>query len=208
MAAAPEAFLAGIALGLSLAAPPGPVNALMLQASAARGPRAGIPIGLGATTADAGYFLLALAGTLAFLVQRPALLGVLSVVGAALLLYYAWGSWQAGRAAGAPEPAAAAPERSTPAGFRDGFLAAATSPFNLAWWVSTGSVLIAQVGLWLVAGMFAGIVAFVLSFSVAVGHLGRRVRRFQEVMAYLSAALLLGFAGWVALRGAELLGLA
>lgn len=198
-----EALAAGVALGLSLAGPPGPVNALMLHASAARGPRAGVPIGLGATTADAGFFLLALAGSLAFLASRPSLLGAVSLFGAGLLAFYAWSSWRAARAARAPE---AAPVRR--AGFRDGFLAAATSPFNLAWWIGPGTVLIAQVGLWLIAGLFLGILAFVLAFNLAVGHLGRRVARLQEGVAYASAIILAAFALWVGLRGAELLGLA
>lgn len=201
MAAAPEAFLAGLALGLSLAGPPGPVNALMLQASAARGPLAGMPIGLGATTADAGFFLLALAGSLAFLASRPTLLGAVSLLGAALLAFYAWGAWRAARATRQPE---AAPVRR--AGFRAGFLAAATSPFNLAWWIGPGSVLIAQAGLWLMAGLFLGILAWVLLFNAAVGHLGRRVRRLQEGVGYASAAILAAFALWVGLRGLELLG--
>lgn len=192
-------LLAGFLLGLSLAAPPGPVTALMAQEVARRGPWGGIAVGLGATSADGCFLGLAALGAIAVLAERPLLLGVASLLGAALLLYYAWSAWKAARA---PE-ALQSPERAT---YATGFLAAATSPFNFAWWVGPGSVLIASVGLVIVAGLFAGILAWVVFFSHALARLGKRVRRFQEGVSYASAAILALFGAWVALRGAELLG--
>lgn len=193
-------LLAGIALGVSLAAPPGPVTALMANEVARRGARAGIWVGLGATTADLGFFVLALLGAVALLRDRPLLLGAMSLVGAALLLWFARGAWRAARA-----PAEAGEARAT---FRSGFLAAATSPFNLAWWLGTGSPLFANAGAGLGVGMFLGIVAWVLLFTHAVAALGHRVRRFQEGVAYASAAVLAAFAAWIAWTGLGLLGLA
>lgn len=195
-------WAAGALLGLSLAAPPGPVTALMASEAAQRGPRAGLVVGLGASTADFGFFLLAFAGAVAVLAQRPVLLGALSLLGAALLACFARGAWRAARAAGAGGQRAHAGR----AGYARGFLAAATSPFNLAWWVGPGSVLIAQAGPALDAGMFAGILGWCVAFNGGVAALGRRVARLQEVVAYASAAILLAFAAWVAWRGALLLG--
>ncbi|MCA1813891.1 MAG: LysE family translocator [Halobacteriales archaeon] len=191
-------FAAGVLLGVSLAAPPGPVTALMASEVLQRGPRRGLLVGLGASTADFGFFLLAFLGAIAVLPTLPALLGAVSLLGAALLAWYAWGAWRAAR-----QPAR---EGGVPrAGFAQGFLAAATSPFNLAWWIGPGSVLIAQAGLAIVAGMFAGILGWVVVFTVGLAALGRRVRRLQEGVAYASAAILVGFAAWVAWRGMELL---
>jgi len=198
-------LLAGFLLGLSLAAPPGPVTALMASAAARRGPGASLGIGLGATTADATFLVLAVAGAIGVLAERPLLLGAVSLAGALLLAYFAWGAWRAARAARS-EPTAGPSEAAKRTGFAAGYLAAITSPFNLAWWVGPGSVLIASVGLVLVAGLFAGILSWILFFSVAVARLGRRVRRFQEYVAYASALVLGAFAVWVAWRGLALLG--
>jgi threonine/homoserine/homoserine lactone efflux protein len=195
----PEAVLAGLALGLSLAAPPGPVLALMARETTQRGPWAGAKVGLGATTADAGFLVLAALGAIAVLAERPTLMGVVSLLGALLLAWFARGAWRSARS-----PAAA------PVGgeatFATGFLAAATSPFNLAWWVGPGSVLIASVGFDLVAGMFAGILGWLVLFTQGVHRLGQRIRRFQEGVAYASAVVLALFAAWVAWRGLALLG--
>lgn len=196
-------MLAGVALGLSLAAPPGPVAVLMVRGTSQGGWARGVRVSLGATTADACFLLLALLGALAVLRDRPTWLGAASLLGAAILLFFAYGSWKAARA-----PLGGAEEGGKRVGFVDGFLAAATSPFNLAWWVGPGTVLIASAGLGLVAGMFAGILAWVVLFCWAVAKLGQRVRGFQRYVAYASAVVLAAFAAWVGLRGAGLLGLA
>src|SRR2546422_491045 len=46
------AVLAGTGIGLSLAAPPGPVNAIIASQTVTRSWRAGFLVGMGATTAD------------------------------------------------------------------------------------------------------------------------------------------------------------
>lgn len=92
-----------------------------------------------------------------------------------------------------------------PATYMTGFVAAATSPFNLAWWVGPGSVLIASVGLLLVVGMFTGILAWVGLMPWLVAHAGRRVRSLQKVVSIVSAAVLLVFAVVVAVDGIGLL---
>lgn len=192
---------AGIALGVSLAAPPGPVTALMVREVAERGPRQAALVGLGACTADMGFLGLAWVGAIALLAARPQLLGAVSIVGAALLAYYAWGAYRAGRA-----PAEAATGR--PATYVTGFLAAATSPFNLAWWLGPGTALLASQGLGLALGLLVGILGWIAVFVTALARIGARVRRFQEYAAYASAVILGAFAVLVALRGAALLGLA
>jgi threonine/homoserine/homoserine lactone efflux protein len=195
-------FLGGALLGVSLAAPPGPVLALMAREVGARGPWASMKVGLGATTADMVFAVLAVAGAVAVVAERPLLLAVLSVVGAALLAYYAWGAVHAGRAARA---GALAEDGGSPATYTMGFLAAATSPFNLAWWIGPGTALLANEGPLLAAGMFVGILGFLSFFVTLVDRLGRRVRRFQEGAAYVSAVILAVFALLVAWRAAGLL---
>jgi len=64
LTAAGISFLAGMVFGLALAAPPGPMNAIIAEESVVRGWSAGFKAGLGAMLADVVFFLLALAGAL------------------------------------------------------------------------------------------------------------------------------------------------
>ncbi len=64
-------LVAGIALGLSLGVPPGPVNAAIAAAAARRSYVDGIKIGLGAMTADATYLVLTLIGVAVLLTGTP-----------------------------------------------------------------------------------------------------------------------------------------
>src|SRR2546426_12684193 len=48
--------LAGLGIGLSLGAPPGPVNAIIASQTVTRSWRAGFLVGVGATTADSIFF--------------------------------------------------------------------------------------------------------------------------------------------------------
>jgi threonine/homoserine/homoserine lactone efflux protein len=192
-------LLAGIALGVSLAAPPGPVLALMLEELAQRGRWASLQVGLGALTADMGFAVLALAGAITVLAQRPVLLGAVSIVGAGLLAYYAWSAWRAARR----QAGAATGRRAT---YATGFLTAATSPFNWAWWVGPGTALLANEGPWLAAGMLIGILAWLGVFVEGMARVGRRAPRFQAYAAWASALILAAFALLVAWRGLGLLG--
>src|SRR5438046_7637073 len=51
--------LAGIGIGLSLGAPPGPVNAIIASQTVTRSWRAGFLVGVGATTADTIFLVVA-----------------------------------------------------------------------------------------------------------------------------------------------------
>lgn len=155
-------------------------------------------VGWGATTADLGFFLLAWAGATALLATHVLVRALVSLAGAGVLLFYAYGAW---RSATGP----AAVERVAPATFVTGFVAAATSPFNFAWWVGPGSAIIAEVGVVLVAGMFVGILAWVAFFVYALTHAGRRIRELQRLVAWASAVVLAGFAAWIGWVGFGLL---
>src|SRR5439155_21628132 len=51
--------LAGMGIGLSLGAPPGPVNAIIASQTVTRSWRAGFLVGVGATTADTTFLAIA-----------------------------------------------------------------------------------------------------------------------------------------------------
>ncbi len=89
------AFLEGVIMGVSVAAPVGPIGLLCIRRTLAGGMRAGLQSGLGAATAD---FLFAAVAAMGFSIVR---LPWLDTAGAAVLLWIAWRLWRAA-ATGAP----------------------------------------------------------------------------------------------------------
>jgi threonine/homoserine/homoserine lactone efflux protein len=89
MSALVVSALAGVVLGLSLAAPPGPMNAIIAEESVVRGWLAGFRAGLGAMSADACFLLVALAGVATVLRDAPTLRTAMTGVGGVLMLYFA-----------------------------------------------------------------------------------------------------------------------
>lgn len=181
-----EALVVGVVLGFSLAAPPGPVLAQLAFETARGRWFVGFLVGLGATTADGLFFLLTWLGVATVAPSEHVTAG-LALVGAGLMTFFAYDAWRAAR---------------TPlqlkagwlTGFPAGFLLAATSPFNLAWWVTTGSTMLGIYGATLALGFFLAILA-VVAASVYIVHLGaRKVERFETWVSYASAVFLAGFA--------------
>src|SRR6267143_3770989 len=82
-----QILLSGVALGFSIAAPPGPVTAMAGQQVASRSWLSGWLVLLGATAADAIFFALTFYGVTTFV--SHALRSFLFVVGGALMLYLA-----------------------------------------------------------------------------------------------------------------------
>ncbi|MFB6133738.1 MAG: LysE family translocator [Halanaeroarchaeum sp.] len=191
--------VAGVILGLSLAAPPGPMNAVIAEESVNRSWRAGFAAGLGAMTADAIFFVLALVGLVAFVERAPTIRGVMVGIGGVLMLYFAYG---AVRNAGSFSDA----ERDDVAGFRKAFALALTNPYQITWWLTAGVGLLnpgtieafgvslsAANGLLTVGGFFAGIALWITSFPAALRAAGNRVDALGRGIAYASGVVLAWF---------------
>ena len=88
---------AGVVFGLALAAPPGPMNAIIAEESVLRGWTAGFKAGLGAMTADGIFFVMALAGVVAFVQRLPRVRNAMFLVGGVLMLYFAYGAVRGAR---------------------------------------------------------------------------------------------------------------
>lgn len=152
-------LVAGAAFGLALAAPPGPMNAVIAEESVLRGWVAGLKAGLGAGLADFVFFLLALAGVVSVVQQYPTLQGVLFGVGGLLMLYFAYGAANSVRATFAPSSVGgdaagtdgevgadadatgdtgAPVELGESTGFRRAFVLALTNPYQILFWLTVG----------------------------------------------------------------------
>lgn len=195
-------FVAGALLSWSLAAPPGPANAMMAHEAALRSWGAGVRTGLGAVTGDVLMFLLMWLGVLAIVDAFAWTEVVLAAAGAGLMAFLAWGAWRAARRHARVEDRVG--------GYPKALLAVVTSPFNWAWWLTFGATMFASLGFAVILGFFAGLVVWVGAWC-GLARLGAwRFERFAEWVAYASAGVLVFFAGVAAVhavrRGVELLG--
>jgi len=86
-------LLAGVAAGLSIAAPFGPTSMMCIERTLTDGVRAGISTGFGVATVHLTYCSAALVGGMSLL-NRPEALCLLSFGAGALLLYFAARLWR------------------------------------------------------------------------------------------------------------------
>ncbi|MFC6906063.1 LysE family translocator [Halalkalicoccus tibetensis] len=198
------AAIAGILLGLSLAAPPGPMNAIIAEESVLRGWDAGVRAGLGAMSADACFFVVALAGVATVLQDAPTLRAGMMAVGGLLMLYFALDAARSARGSFVEG------ESSASKGFRRTFMLSLTNPYQVLWWLTVGvalldpgtlSVAVPVIGelgvatgsVAIVLGFFAGIALWITLFPAALVRAGRRIDGFAPLVAAGSALVLAGF---------------
>ncbi|MCI0566922.1 MAG: LysE family translocator [Acidobacteria bacterium] len=189
--------LAGAALGLSLAAPPGPVMAVMATAASRGRSRESILTALGAISADAVWLSLVTLGFIAFLGNHPRAVGGLGLGGACLLLWMAYGAYRSARVG--------LGESKLRGSYRLGLLTVLTSPFSFAWWMANGALLLATLGWGGIAGMFSSLVLYSFVITYAFGWMGVRFRHTANAIAYISVVMLAGFGFYVAHRSVQLL---
>lgn len=204
----------GAIFGLALAAPPGPMNAVIAEESVLRGWIAGFGAGLGAMTADAIFLVLAYLGAVRAVETVPALRDAMVGLGGVLLLYFAYG---AVKGAAADWTEADVPDSR---GFWKALVLALTNPYQIVFWLTVGvgllqpgtvdvlaytpyvgdtltDVLVVETGSpALIVGFFAGIGLWITGFPASLVVAGRRTDRFAPAVAYSSAVLLTGFGLW------------
>jgi len=204
-------LLAGVVFGLALAAPPGPMNAVIAEESVLRGWLAGFKAGLGAMTADACFLVFALVGVVAVVERLPALRAVMVGVGGLLMLYFAYGAARDARGFVPDEDVGGGK------GFRKALVLALTNPYQILFWLTVGvgllesgtvdvlahtpyagsalaDVLVVQTGTpALLLGLFGGIAAWITAFPAMLIAARRRAEVLAPAVAYLSALVLAGF---------------
>ena len=186
------ALASGAFLGLSCGLAPGPLLALLLAQTLRHGPREGCKIALTPLVTDAPIILVALVVAAKLAELRP-LLGVVSLAGAAFVLYLAWDSLRPARVD--PE-APAEPPRS----WFKGILTNLLSPHPWLFWLTVGAAILAKAiaQSWLVAAAFLfGFYLLLVGSKMLVALMAGRSRDllagrpYRVVMRVL--AVLLGF---------------
>ena len=199
-------LLPGLALGVAVAAPVGPMALLCLQRTLARGLGAGLATGLGIALADAAYGAVAATG-LAAAATIAAAAGVwLRLAGGVVLLWLGWRAWH--------RPLVTDPDNA-PAGRLAGdtvsalllTLANPTTILSFAAAFAGLGLLIGERGslagaAWLVAGVFAGSVGWWLALSGAVTLTRRRLGlAAMRAINRAAAVALAGLGAYAAMFG-------
>lgn len=196
-------FASSLLIGLSIAAPVGPIGLLTIQRSLAHGPRAGLATGLGAAAADAVYGAVGAYGVSWLIGALVAARVPLAVFGAGFLLWMAW------RLVHAPlaERAAAAPSGSLWRYFAGTFVLTLSNPATIFSFIavfgamagSSAQASAASAPAVMVAGVLIGSALWWVFLSSAVGRLrGRFDARWRRRVNLGSAGVLAAFALWQA----------
>ena len=207
--------VAGVVFGIALAAPPGPMNAIIAEESVLRGWTAGFRAGLGAMTADIVFFVLALFGAVSVVERFPTLRGVMVAIGGVLMLYFAYGAVR-----GATKTFHNNVDSDESGkGFQKAFVLALTNPYQIIFWLTigvgllepgrldvlaplpalpgvgdlAGSFVVSTGSPTLIVGFFSGIVVWITGFPATLVGVGERVDSFAPIVAGVSAIALAFF---------------
>lgn len=193
-----EAFAQALLIGLSIAAPVGPIGLLVIQRSLQQGQAAGLATGLGAALADAIYGALGAFGVQAVIGALQSARVPLALGGAGFLCWLAWKTWSAAPPARA---AAAADARSLLGCLGGTLLLTLSNPATILSFVAVFGTLGARsagASPWLmVAGVLIGSALWWLLLSAGVSRWRHRFdARRQRAVNRASALALAGFALW------------
>lgn len=200
-------LLKGLAIGLSIAAPVGPIGLLCIRRTLADGTVHGFASGLGAASADAVYGAIAGFGVA---LVTDALVGsqtALKLVGGLMLL---WLGWSTLRARPAERPAAARTAGGLAGAYASTFLLTLANPATILSFAavfgglglapdsgtSGDSTAVAAV---LVLGVFVGSALWWLALSASVGAFRRRVTPAAMLWINRASGAVLGGFGIAAL---------
>jgi threonine/homoserine/homoserine lactone efflux protein len=191
-------FASALLIGLSIAAPVGPIGLLTIQRSLEHGPRAGLATGLGAAAADAVYGAIGAYGVSWLVGGLVAARMPLAVFGSAFLLWMAWRMLQT---SGAENVAASAPARNGLQYFASTFVLTLSNPATILSFVAVFGALAGQSAVnapgTMVLGVLLGSALWWLFLSTAVGRWrGSFDTRWRRRVRLASASFLAGFALW------------
>jgi len=191
-----ELFLKAAFIGLSIAAPVGPIGLLCIQRTLDHGRRVGLATGLGAAVADAVYGAVGALGLTAILALLVGARLWLAIGGGAFLLYLGATTWlQARRVPASAAAAAAAP--GVWSAFLTTFVLTLSNPMTILSFIavfaslaSTQASLSAGAQATMVLGVLVGSALWWLVLSGGVSMFHRRVGEPTMVLIRRASGLL------------------
>lgn len=179
---------AGLLLGFTLTAPPGPMNVL-IAAQSVRSLRHGVVTGFGAMSADAilgvVVFVLSTAVDLARFI-RP-----VYVLGCVVMGYFGY-RLLARRPSETPPPVSPVRTYST------ALLIGLSNPFQILWWLTAGLAFAYVGGLTLFAGLFGAIAIWIVAFPYAMSTGAQRSPAVERWVTRGSGFIMVAFAAYFA----------
>ncbi len=173
------ALASGALLGLSCALAPGPLLALVLAQTLRHGAREGCKIALSPLITDAPIIVAALVLAAKLTALRP-LLGLVSIAGAAFVLYLAWDTFR-------PVSRQAEAQAERPGSWFKGILTNLLSPHPWLFWLTVGAAILAKAlaqGRWVAVAFLFGFYLLLVGTKVLVALLTARSRDLLDGRAY------------------------
>jgi threonine/homoserine/homoserine lactone efflux protein len=191
-------FTQSMWIGLSIAAPVGPIGLLVIQRTLQHGQAVGLATGLGAAAADAVYGAIGAFGVGWLIGLLNDARVPLALAGGAFLMRMAWHTW---RSPPARQAAAVGGRPGLLGSFGATFGLTLSNPATILSFIAVFGALAGRGALpspWtMVGGVLLGSALWWLVLSGLVGRLrGRFDERAQRLVNRVSALLLAGFAVW------------
>lgn len=193
-------FFKAALIGLSIAAPVGPIGLLCMQRSLGHGAWIGFLSGLGAASADACYGALGAFGVSAITQTFVALAQPLAWAGGLFLAVMGLRLW---RTVPAPTTGTAVATLSAPAAFASVFALTLTNPLTILSFVAVfaslggGMATTPAAAAWMVAGVFTGSALWWLALAIGVAALRQRIDlRWRWRINRATGLVLMGMAAW------------
>ncbi len=174
--------LVGIFLGVSLAAPPGPVTSVIVRRSV-NSPLSGIFVGFGAMTADF-ILLLVVLFTNAYL-SLASYETYIYAAGSLMIFYFAANLI---RKYGKEE------EFNRSGSYLAGLAIGIVNPFEIIWWLSSGIAFLLQFGIQVFYFLFAGTTIWVVMLSYSINRVSKAYgEKMIRAASLFSIAVLIFF---------------
>lgn len=187
-------FLLGIALGFSLAAPPGPANAVIAYFSTNHSRLHGFLAGMGASSADAIILLLIFFTGFASILTDLAGKNLFLAGGIVMLIF----AFIITRSLKAQNIGTYARYRST-ISYIAGLATNISSPYTITWWLTVGLTLVTMFGL-SVFGFFTALMIWNTFFPSVLAYSKKRLPKIQGYVTIFATITLSSFGIWFLLR--------
>ncbi|BBG24330.1 LysE family transporter [Sulfuracidifex tepidarius] len=164
----------GIALGLSIAAPPGPMNALIANSSL-KSPIHGTSVGAGAMSADLIFFVIT------FLIKNVIpkfVLEILYLIGGIYMLFIAFSVMSSKFI-----------PTSRKGNYLVGLSLGLTNPYQILWWLTVGIFMLTQFSLFIAPGFFLGILIWIITFPRLINYLGYKYSKYIKISSFVVIVL-------------------
>ncbi len=163
-------ILIGYLLGLSLAIPPGPINAIMANESM-KSPLHGTSVGTGAMTADFIFFLIVYFARF----EIPSwLYPYLYMIGGGIMLFMAYNVLRTN-------------ERTTNkrGNYFIGLSIGLSNPFQIFWWLTAGIFFINEFSYISLIGFFLGILTWIFIFPYGMNRLTKKYSYHVKIISFI-----------------------